>query len=200
MADTPTLDDALRQALAGVRNDDVDTFYAYFEELKGHVRRYLGRKAKLVTGETAVAQSALWSMFCDVAVQRVPLDEVDDLGYPMLWPLLLKYIERHCDKWNKFFQAKKRRGGETSFSAVGPAGESVGLDPADHRSGDDSAQFDELCRSLEAKLTPEEQQVFAARLQDRTLAEIAVQIGRSEGTVVNRLKRIRTLLESPTAP
>jgi hypothetical protein len=63
MSDAPPFDDTLRDALRRVRNDNVRVFY-YFEELKAHVRRHLGRRARA----SAVAQSALLSLFCDLAL------------------------------------------------------------------------------------------------------------------------------------
>jgi hypothetical protein len=80
------------QALDGLDNDDVRLFYRYFEELKWQVRKYLSGKARNMAGTTAVAESALMGLFCDVAIQSIPLADVDEYGYPMLWPLLLKYV------------------------------------------------------------------------------------------------------------
>ena len=45
MADPPTFDDVLRQALAGLDNEDVCIFYDYFEDLKRAARRHLGAQA-----------------------------------------------------------------------------------------------------------------------------------------------------------
>src|SRR5437660_9055534 len=88
MNDAPSFDDTLRGALAGLDHDDVRIFYDYFEELKVQVRRHLGRsKAAAMPGTSAIAHSALLSMFCDLAIQQVPLSDVDEYGCPMLWPL-----------------------------------------------------------------------------------------------------------------
>ncbi|MCI0407976.1 MAG: hypothetical protein L0191_05320, partial [Acidobacteria bacterium] len=84
MTGIPAFDDVLRQALSGIDNDDVRVFYTYFEELKEHVRRHLRGKARFMPGSSAVAQSALLSMFCDLALQQIPLSDVDEHGYPML--------------------------------------------------------------------------------------------------------------------
>jgi hypothetical protein len=67
MTGTPAFDDVLRKARSGLGNDDVRIFYDYFEELQRHTRRHLGRKAQVMPGETAVAHSALLSLFCDLA-------------------------------------------------------------------------------------------------------------------------------------
>jgi hypothetical protein len=115
MADPPTFDESLRQALARQDNEDVRIFYDYFEDLKWQARRHLNRKAAAMPGASAVAQSALLSLFCDLALQQVLLSDVDEYGYPMLWPLMLKYLERHCDKWNKYYLAKKRKGAKVSL-------------------------------------------------------------------------------------
>ena len=135
MSPVPAFDDVLRQALAGLNNDDVRIFYQYFEELRCYARACLSKKAKVMPGSSAVAQSALLSMFADLAVQQIPLSDVDDDGRPALWPLLLRYIERHCDKWNKCYLAKKRRAGEVSLHAAaeGAGGLDRGIDPADRR-------------------------------------------------------------------
>jgi RNA polymerase sigma factor (sigma-70 family) len=197
MTDSPSFDDVLKQALSGLDNDDVQTFYAYFDELKRQVHRRLSRKASAMPGSTAIAHSALLSMFCDLAVQQIPLSDVDEHGYPMLWPLLLKYVERHCDKWNKYYQAKKRAGTAVSLSAGGAAPDtSAAIDPADYRApATDENDFDSVCEALYARLSPEERIVLEARLRDETLEQIAARLGRSESTVSNRLNRIRSLLE-----
>jgi hypothetical protein len=55
MNDPTSFDRVLRQAVAGLSNDDVQLFYAYFQDLKDHVRRCLGHKAKAMPGESAGA-------------------------------------------------------------------------------------------------------------------------------------------------
>jgi hypothetical protein len=187
MSDTPPFDDTLRDALAGLDHDDVRLFYDYFEELKSQVRRYLSGKARTLPGTSAVAQSALLSLFCDLAIQKVPLADVDEHGYPMVWPLLLKYVERHCNKWNAYYRARKRQGAQTTLAA----------DPADHRAAPgEEPEFVAACEGLYAQLSLEEQSVLEGRLADESLEQIAQRIGRSQSTVANRLKRIRAVLEA----
>jgi DNA-directed RNA polymerase specialized sigma24 family protein len=195
MADAPSFEETLRQALAGLDNEDVRIFYDYFEDLKRKVRRHLGRKATVMPGASAVAQSALLSLFCDLALQQIPLSDVDEHGYPMLWPLVLKYLERHCDKWNKYHGTKKRKGVEVSLTAAGAG--APGIDPADHRApAEDEQAFVSACEALDAKLSAEERAVLEGRLKGETLEAIASKVGRSEATVSNRLSRIRTVLET----
>jgi len=194
MPDTPPFDATLEQALAGLDNEGVRIFYAYFDDLKQQARRHLGRKARALPGESAVAQSALVSLFCDLALTQVPLTEVDEHGYPMLWPLLLKYLERHCDKWNKYYLAKKRKGIAVS---LGGSADAPDIDPADYRApADDESGFAEACEALSARLSNEERTVLEGRLKGETLEQIAVRIRRSESTVSNRLNRISTLLQT----
>jgi hypothetical protein len=134
-----------------------------------------------------VAHSALFSLFCDLALQDVPLADVDEYGCPMLWPLLLKYAERHCDKWNKYYQAKKRKG-----TAV-----PLARDPTDHRApAADEKDFADAWQGLCGRLSAEERRVLEGRLRNETLAEIAAAIGRSQSTVSNILCRIRDLLKA----
>jgi len=168
-------------------NEDVRLFYDYFDELKGHVRKHLSGKARLFPGESQVAQSALFSLFCDLALQQIPLSDVDEYGYPMLWPLLLKYIERHCAKWKKYYRAKKRKSAEVSLAA----------DPPDHRApaGDEEAVGAALS-ALYKKLTPRQRQVADLSAQGRTLAAIATELGCSESLVSLEKKAIRALLET----
>ncbi len=188
MSDVPPFEETLRHALARVDQEDVRIFYDYFEELKAEVRRHLKGKARLMPGTSAIAQSALLSLFCDLAVQNVPLSDVDEYGYPMLWPLVLCYVERHCNKWKGYYRAKKRKGRETELAA----------EPADHRAevGEESA-FADACEALYGKLSPEDRSILEGRLKDETLEQIANRINRSETTVSNRLVRIRSLLEAP---
>jgi REP element-mobilizing transposase RayT len=140
----------------------VRIFYEYLDDLKKCARRHLGGKARVMPGATAAAQSALLSMLCDLAVQNIPLGDVDAEGRPALWPLLLKYVERHCDKWNNWHQAKKRKGAEVSLSAAS-GGRTI--DPDDYRApADDEARFGAAFEILCARLTDEERQVLEGRL------------------------------------
>jgi hypothetical protein len=194
MADTPALDHVLRNALSGLDNEDVRLFYSYFEELKGLARSLLRRKARAFPGESAVAHSALLSLLADVTFHQIPLTDVDEEGYPALWPLLLKYIERHCNKWNKYYRAKKRQGKEV---ALGTHGESQpAVDPADAGpSPAEEAEFAEAWEVLEQRLAPRQYQVATLAAQGRTLEEIARALGCSETTVSNDKKAIRSVLE-----
>lgn len=190
MSDAPPIDAMLRDVFTRTGGDDVRLFYAYFEELKGHVRKYLSTKARLFPGESHVAQSALFSMFCDLAIQQIPLEERDEHGYPMLWPLLLKYIERHCEKWKKYYRAKKRNAGEVALAAVD------GLDPADFRGGDDEATVGDALAALYQRLTPRQQRVADLSAQGKTLDQIAAELDCSESLVSIEKKAIRRLLET----
>jgi DNA-binding CsgD family transcriptional regulator len=195
MDKVPGIDDMLRSAFAHVNDDDVRLFYDYFEELKRHVRRYLSGKARLFPGESHVAQSALFSMFCDLSVQQVPLQDVDEHGYPMLWPLLLKYIERHCDKWKKYYRAQKRQGTEVSLAPA--SAERTGFDPADHRApADDEEALGAALTELYQKLTPRQRQIADLSAQGRTLEEIATELRCSESLVSLEKKAIRKVLET----
>jgi hypothetical protein len=187
MSDTPPFEDTLRNALAGLDHEDVRLFYDYIEELKSQVRKYLSGKARTLPGTSAVAQSALLSLICDLAIQKIPLADVDEHGYPMVWPLLLKYVERHCNKWNAYYRARKRQGTQTALAA----------EPADYRAAPgEEAAFVAACEELYGQLSPEERAVLEGRLKDESLEQIAQRIGRAESTVGNRLNRIRAVLEA----
>jgi hypothetical protein len=194
MAETPPFDDVLQQALKGLNNEDVRLFFEYFEDLKRKAARGLKGKAGVMPGASAVAASALLSLLCDLAVLDIPLNDVDDQGRPALWPLLLKYVERHCDKWNKWHQAKMRQGAELSLHGA-DGGRTI--DPQDYRApaGDEEAFAAALERLCE-RLSEEERRVLEARLGGKSLAEIALLIERSENTVTNRLTRIREVLQT----
>jgi DNA-binding CsgD family transcriptional regulator len=195
MAEAPSIDAMLRNVFEKVENEDVQLFYAYFDELKGHVHKYLGRKAKLYPGVSHVAQSALFSLFCDLALQKVPLSDVDEYGYPMLWPLLLKYLERHCDKWKKYYRAKKRKGAEVSLATDEQSG--LKIDPADYRGpANDEETVGAALAALYEKLTPRQRQVADLSAQGRTLEEIASELSCSASLVSLEKKAIRRLLET----
>jgi DNA-directed RNA polymerase specialized sigma24 family protein len=195
MAEAPTIDAMLRQAFAQVSGEDVRLFYAYFDELKRHVRRYLTGKARFFPGESHVAQSALFSLFCDLSVQQVPLQDVDEHGYPMLWPLLLKYIERHCEKWKKYYRAQKRRGVEVPLTSGEPG--RAGIDPADYRApADDEEAVGATLAALYERLTPRQRRVADLSAQGRTLEEIAAELRCSQSLVSLEKKAIRVLLET----
>src|SRR6516164_3289076 len=131
----PPLHEMLRRDLSRLSDDDVRLFFAYFDELKQQVRKYLCGKARLFPGTSAVANSALFSLFCNATLAGLSLAEVDEEGYPALWPLLLLYIERHCNKWNKYYRAKKRNAVEVPLTADNSAAATI--DPADYRAGTD---------------------------------------------------------------
>jgi hypothetical protein len=109
-ADAASLEAMLRRDLSRIEDDDVRLFYDYLDEPKRYVRKYLGRMPRMFPGDSAVAESALFSLFCNATRAGLSLSEVDEEGYPALWPLLLLYIEQHCNKWNKYYRAKKRNG------------------------------------------------------------------------------------------
>jgi hypothetical protein len=195
MADTPPFDDVLQQALRGLDNEDVRLFYEYFGELRELAARSLRGKARVMPGASAAAASALMSLLCDLAVLQIPLDDVDDQGRPALWPLLLKYVERHCDKWNKWHQAKMRQGVEVSLHGAGDGG--LTIDPGDYRApADDEERFAAALEALCSRLSEEERRVLEGRLAGKTLAEIALLIERSENTVSYRLARIREVIQT----
>jgi DNA-binding CsgD family transcriptional regulator len=175
----------LRRVLGHVKDDDVRLFYAYFDELKAHVRRYLGYKARKFPGSSAVAQSALFSLFCDLALQQVCLSDVDEHGYPALWPLLLKYLERHCNKWKKYYQALKRRAVEVPQAAI---------DPPDPRG--DEGEVGAALEALYARLTLRQRRVAELTAEGHTLAEVAAALGCSQSLVSLEKKIIRELLET----
>lgn len=193
--DAPPIEEMIRGAFARADNDDVRLFYRYFEELKEQVRKYLGPKARKSPGESAVAHSALFSMLCDVTLQEVPLSDVDEHGYPALWPLLLKYIERHCNKWNKYYRAKKRKAAVVPLAA-GEAGHTA-VEPPDYRgSSDDEAMVGEALEALYARLTSRQRCVADLTAAGRTLEEIAEELDCSESLVSMEKKAIRKLLET----
>jgi DNA-binding CsgD family transcriptional regulator len=193
--DVPPIEDMIRCAFARVDNDDVRLFYDYFDELKEHVRKHLGHKARTLPGESAVTQSALFSLLCDVTLQGIPLSDVDERGYPALWPLLLKYIERHCNKWNKYYRAEKRRRSEVPL-AVGDDAEGA-VNPPDHvASPADEAIFHEMLEALDAKLTPRQRRIAELTAGGHTLEQIAADLGYSEALISIEKKAIRKLLES----
>ena len=133
-------------------------------------------------------------MFCDAALQQIPLQEVDEEGLPMLWPMLLKYIERHCEKWKKYYRAKKRKGAEVGLASPNRAGGV--FDVADHRSGDDEETVGKALAELYGKLTPRQRRVADLSAEGRTLEEIAAEVGCSESLVSLEKKAIRVLLET----
>ncbi len=220
MKDTPEFQEVLRQAMQGVDNECVRLLYEYFEELKRHACRFLCSKARIMPGASAVVASALDSLICDVALRDVLAEVKDqklrsyiagrverlegagpgegDDGRPALWARLLVYVERHCDKWKKWHQAKMRKGTEMSLYGDG----SATIDVEDYRApGDEEGRWEERLRleALEplcARLTEEEIPVLLLRLGGETLAQIAQTIERSENTVSNRLAHIRGLLET----
>lgn len=191
--ETPPLDSVIDQALHNVDNDDVRIFYDYFETLKAKVRPRLIQKVKVGVGESAVLQSALVSMFQDVGHAKLPLGDRDADGQPMFWPLLLGYLERHCDKWNKYYQTKKRGAGEVR---LGGTESHAGLDPADtHGELIDETQVLAACEKLESVLNDEERTVFDLWVEEKTLADTAKAVGCSEAKVSYLRKRIKGLLE-----
>lgn len=189
----PSLNDLLRRDLSCLNDDDVRLFFDYFDELKRHVRKYLGRRARQFPGESAIAESAFFSLLCDVTPQGIPLADVDEHGYPALWPLLLQYIERHCHKWNKYYRAKKRRGVEVPLAAGDPS--SPGIEPRDHRApSDEEETVGAILEELYAKLTPRQRRVADLTTADYTLAEIASELQCSQSLISLEKKKIRSLL------
>lgn len=192
--DLPSLDVVLEQALSGVNNDDVEVFYQYFDQLRNRVRSKLIVKARTAVGESAILHSALLSMFVDVKTLRIPLTELDSDGRPMLWPLLLKYIERHCNKWNSYYRATKVK----QEFPIGPGTDSVaGYDPAAREAGIDEEEVLDICERLNANLAEDERAAFEDWVQGKTIEESAKRIGCSESKISYLRKRVRDkMLES----
>ncbi len=195
MSTEPSIDDMLRRAFDRVDDDDVALFYAYLSELKQHVRRHLNRNVRSFPGESGIAQSALFSFFRDAAEQNVPLQDVDEDGYPMLWPLLLKYLERHCEKWKKYFRAKKRSGIVVSADSAGIDGAT--FDMVDHRTpAPDEESIESALVALSARMTERQRQIANLTAAGRTLEQIATEVGCSESLVSLEKKSIRRLIET----
>src|SRR5262245_18232074 len=117
----------------------------------------------MMPGASAMAASALLSLLCAVAVLDIPHNDVDNQSRPALWPLLLKYVERHCDKWNKWHQAKMRKGIEVSLHGAGDGGRTI--DPEDYRApAGDEVAFAAALEWLSERLSEEERRVLEARL------------------------------------
>jgi len=111
----------------------------------------------------------------------------------MLWPLLLRYIERHCDKWNKRYQTKKWGACEVRSEVERvrtPAGV-PGSPPT--RMGRGTARTD-LQRLLDS-LSPEEVVVFECWKDQQSLAATALKLGCCEAKVSYLRKAIRERLE-----
>jgi DNA-directed RNA polymerase specialized sigma24 family protein len=190
MISVPPFDTVLDQALAGQQNDDVRIFYEYFDALKGKVRAKATKKVKAAVGESAVVQSAIFSLFEDIRIAGIPMNERDDAGRPMLWPLLLRYLERHCDKWNKYYKIRAEQG-------FGGTESQAGFDPVDPQ-GDvlSEASVVAICESLAASMTAQEVAVFESWVDGHTLEQSAAEVGCSEAKVSYLRKRIRDSLTS----
>ena len=191
----PPLHEMLRRDLSRLSDDDVRLFFAYFDELKQQVRKYLCGKARLFPGTSAVANSALFSLFCNATLAGLSLADLDEEGYPALWPLLLLCIERHCNKWNKYYRAKKRNAVEVPLTADNSAAATI--DPADYRAGaDEEAAVGSALEALYARLTPRQRRVADLTVAGHTLEQIAQELGCSESLVSLEKKAIRKLLEN----
>jgi DNA-binding CsgD family transcriptional regulator len=190
-AEALPLHEMLRRDLSRVKDDDVRLFFDYFEELKLQVGKYLRGKARIFPGDSAVAESALFSLFCNATLAGLSLAEVDEEGYPALWPLLLLYIERHCNKWNKYYRAKKRQAIEVPLIA------DRAIDPPDYRApNDDEAAVGAALEALYVRLTPRQRCVADLTVAGKTLEQIAQDLGCSESLVSLEKKAIRRLLEN----
>jgi hypothetical protein len=194
MSDTPSRTETSPRSFAGLDNEDAGVYLARFEELKRQARKHLGRKAQVSPGATGVAASALGSLIRDLEFNQIPLSDVDKYGYPMLWPLLLKYVERHCDNANKLYRAKKRNAAEVP---LGPGADGErGIEPVDHRpSPEDQVVAKDLIERLCERLTPLDNEVLRGRLQVETLTQIAARANRSAAWVSSCLVHIRNVLQ-----
>lgn len=174
-------------AAADERNQDVAHYYQHFERLKGFARRQLQGKARDKVGASDIVQSALFSMVRDIEAANVPLLDLDQEGQPLLMPLLFRYLDRHCDKWNKHFQTLKRGGAEV------PLGNSQIAEPA---TSDDlfDRQLLEQIETFSRDLTEQEQRVFACWMDQQTLSETSRITGLSETRISALRKLIRERL------
>jgi DNA-directed RNA polymerase specialized sigma24 family protein len=165
---------------------------AYFRRLVELARQRLRGRRAAAADEEDVALSAFDS-FCRGAREgRFPrLDDRDDL-----WQILLMITARKAVNLLKQERRQKRGGGRVvAASALSGGGddegafaEVMGREPTPEL----AAQVAEECRRLLEALGDDELRAIAvAKMEGRTNAEIARQLGRGESTVERKLALIR---------
>jgi RNA polymerase sigma factor (sigma-70 family) len=181
--------DLFRRINENAKNQDVELFYVYIEELKGLVRRNLHGKAKRDHDEMDVVQSAIESLIVNAELAHLSLAGVDEQGHPSLWPMLKAYIKRHCEKRIRHPQ---ERGVKVSLTSDDSG--ALVIDPDDRGGGPvEDVILRERTEQVLAKMTPRQRQVFDLYLTGLKAEKIAVAVGCSRQMVYVEIDRIRVL-------
>jgi RNA polymerase sigma factor (sigma-70 family) len=166
----------------------------FLERMLAVARQRLGRTPRRVADEDDVVVAAFERFLAGVQQGRFPrLTDRDDL-----WAILFTITDRLAARQVRDQFRDKRGGGEVRGDSALRSAEGEAIEPADDDPTPAEAALmqDSLARLLAELDDDELRAITLARLEGCSNAEIAVQIGRSEMTVLRRLELIRATWEA----
>ncbi len=192
-----SVDDTITHWITHLKQGDDDAaeklWARYFHRLVGLARTRLRGAPRRAADEEDVALSAFHSLCRGAERDRFPnLHDRDSL-----WPLLVVLTVRKACNLVTHEQRLKRGGGhvrsEEELHAM--SDESAGLDRFLSEDPDPAAlaMLNEQCQILLEQLDADQRAIAMARLEGRTVKEIAAQLGCGLRTVERRLKLIRLI-------
>ena len=192
MAEDGSFNDLMSRVRAGDQQAAGEVFRRFVARLVGLARGHLNRLVRRKVDPEDVLQSVLKSFFSRHAEGQFELD-----GWDGLWALLAQITVRKCGRWNEYYRAHRRRADREVHSLSTPAGALEVWETL--TSGEptplEAASLVETVQQLMAGLDERDRAVVALRLQNCTVPEISAEVGRTEYTVNQVLKRARRRLE-----
>jgi RNA polymerase sigma-70 factor (ECF subfamily) len=166
-------------------------FERYARRLIGLARVRLEGRLRAKVDPEDVLQSVFKSFFTRRADWELG-------GWDNLWSLLVVLTVRKCNDQVDRLQAgcrDVRR--EVALQSRGeeslPSWEALARDP----SPEEAAMLGETVEHVMRSLSPQEREILTLRLQGNSVAEISVEVGRTERTVYRVLEHVRAILCPP---
>jgi RNA polymerase sigma-70 factor (ECF subfamily) len=191
MSEETSFDDLMARLRAGDQDAAAQVFRRYAHRLLALARsRLQSRQVLQKVGPEDVLQSVFRSFFHRYA------DGQFDLGsWENLWSLLTSITLHKCGKQLKYFHALRRdvrqEVGAPPVEASDPGWELLAQDPSPLEVTQLLETVEQLLRGLDER----DRQIVELRLQEYTVQEIGLRVGRTERTVQRVLERVRKRLE-----
>jgi RNA polymerase sigma factor (sigma-70 family) len=184
----------MEQLLNGRQDAATENFGEYVQRLVGLAAHHLNKRVHGKVGLDDVVQSAFKSFLLRVAEGKFDLH-----GPESLWGLLVRITLRKCGKWNRHFRTAKRNLAKEQSLTAGTSGDDFPV-AAEEPGPDEPLLLDEILEEALRGLDERERQMVRLKQLGYTVPEIGAQVGRSEFTVYQVLKRVRKRLERQLQP
>jgi RNA polymerase sigma-70 factor (ECF subfamily) len=191
-----TTDRSFKELMTRVQAGDQQAAYQvfnhYVQRLVGLARGHLDRLIRRKVDPEDVLQSVWKSFFNRHAHGQFELD-----GWDGLWALLAQITVRKCGRWNEYYRAQRRRADREAYSLSDPDRATAVWQAliSSEPTPSEATSLVETVQHLMEGLDERDRTIVSLRLQDYTVPEISNQVGRTEYTVNQVLKRVRKRLQ-----